>query len=327
MNIIGHAAILNFFEKVRANQTVAHAYLFVGPDSVGKAPLAARFLNELVDLPLPATAVDPWRNLRTWPDYVSVERESDQKSGKKKKNISVDQIRALRERLGMGSLLSSWKIGVVGEAEALSTEAANALLKTLEEPSGKAILVLLASSAGAVPATIRSRCQIIQFRLVPEREIREGLLALGEETSRAEEFAALAAGRPGRAFRLRASPEEAAAETAAAEAFADLLGAPAWRRIAFAETSAPGKGSAEAVDEALATLRIWEAVLRDALMIASGEPALVRYLPLRNRLAGFAAKKNPVDLARALQAAAAARAAIRDNVPPRLALEHLLLAA
>lgn len=325
MQIIGHSAVLRFLQTVREKGTVAHAYLFVGPTSVGKTAVASSFLSGLVGLEASADGADPWKTLRTWPDFSLVEREEDEKTGKRKKMISVDQVRAMRERLGMGSFLESWKIGVVADAETLSTEAANAFLKTLEEPSGKTVLVLIASSLGAVPATVRSRCQPVRFNLVPERDIRDGLVERGLEADRAETLAGIAAGRPGVAITLAAEGGALDAETVAAEAFASTLGSPVWRRIAFAEESAPGKSSNDAPGEAAATLKIWEAVLRDALVLSAGEPALVRWMPLRDRIAAWAGKKSPADVARALRALAEARAAVRENVSPRSALEHVLL--
>lgn len=325
MEIIGHSAALKFLETVREKGTVAHAYLFVGPASVGKTAVASRFLAELVGAKPAEDPSDPWKALRTWPDFSLVEREEDEKSGKRKKAISVEQVRAMRERLGMGSFLESWKVGVIADADALSTEAANAFLKTLEEPSGKTVLVLIASSLGAVPATIRSRCQPVRFNLVPERETRDGLVARGVPEGRAEELASIVAGRPGVAISLLSDEAAEAAEAAAAEGFASVLGSPVWRRIAFAEGAAPGKSATDAAGEAIATLKVWEAVLRDALVLSAGEPALVRRMALRDRIAAWAAKRSPEQVAASIRAVAGARAAVRENVSPRVALEHALL--
>ncbi|TAL20718.1 hypothetical protein EPN90_00170 [Patescibacteria group bacterium] len=324
--IIGHENIIRFLAQVRTRGTVSHAYLFAGPSSVGKTAVAARFIGELLGISQPAERLsDPFVGLRAYPDLNIIEREDDPKSGKRRKNISIEQIRALRERLGKSSLLSSWKIGLIVEAETLSDEAANALLKTLEEPAGKTVLILLSSSPGILPATVKSRCEFVRFNLVSERSIRDGLIRRGVRADEAAELAGRASGRPGAAVRELQNPEAAQGNQEKALQFVQIFGAPVWRRLRFAEAAAPEKGAIASADAAAATLGVWEAVLHDALVIAAGEPALAHLATFRDRIRTWAEARGPAAVLAALSSLTLARAALAENVPPRLAFEQVLL--
>ncbi len=325
MDIIGHAPVLHFLNTARAREQVSHAYLFVGPLGVGKSTIAAQFVGTVLGQVLAQTPEDPWAGLRSYPDLLLVEREEDGKKEKQKKNISIEQIHDVRERLSRGSFLSSWKIAVITEADTLSIAAANALLKTLEEPSGKTLLILLAEKAGGVPATVRSRCQVIRCGLVQEREIRDGLLQRSATTDQAEEFARRAAGRPGNALRLLADPAHAAEEEERVAAFIAMLGAPVWQRMQFAEKAVPGKDAVDPVLETGTLLRLWENVLRDGMMVAAGEPGLAHWFSFRDRIAQWASKKTVAGIVQSLHAVRESRAALRENVAPRLVLEHVVL--
>ena len=325
MEVIGHRHVRHFLEEVIKRETVSHAYVFSGPRHVGKTTVAANFLGSLVTTDVMQKTDDPWQLLLRYPDFFLVEREEDAKTGKQKKNISVEQIRQLRERLSLGSLLASWKIGVIMDAETLSLEAANALLKTIEEPAGKTILLLQTTSLGALPATILSRCQLIRFGLVTEQVILNGLLARGVETPLAEECALRAAGRPGVALALAADHARLVEEQEQAGLFVSMIGSPVWQRIAFAEKVAPKKKTVDAAEEALQTLSVWQQVLRDALMLSAGEPGLVHHMSVRDHLASWVSKKEKKDIVRGLLATQEARLALGENVGPRTALEHVLL--
>lgn len=325
MDVIGHASVLRFLDTARSRERVSHAYLFVGPLSVGKSTVAAQFVSDLLGHPARQTPEDPWAGLRAYPDVLIVEREEDGKKEKQKKNISVEQIQGVRERLSRGSFLASWKVAVITEADTLSLAAANALLKTLEEPTGKTLLLLLAEKIGGVPATVRSRCQLIRFGLVHERDMRDGLLSRGASAEKAEEYARRAAGRPGNALRLLTDPEHATAEEERVAAFVEMLGAPVWQRMLFAEKVVPGKGAVEPMHETGALLRLWENILRDGMMVAAGEPGLVHWFSFRDRLALWANKKTLAGIVQSLTALRESRAALREHVAPRLALEHVLL--
>lgn len=162
------------------------------------------------------------QNLETQPDYLELGRLIDDKTGKRKSNISVRQVRELVERLSMTSFTGGAKVIFIEEAHKLSMGGANALLKTLEEPKGQTLFILRASSIEDLPATVVSRCQLMRFTVVSQSEIVDGLVRAGFTQDDAREAALHSEGRPGLALRyLKDSEYKAQRETdrAQAEAF------------------------------------------------------------------------------------------------------------
>jgi DNA polymerase-3 subunit delta' len=167
----------------------AHAYLFHGPRGVGKRGAAEAFASALL-------GGDPRVARRSHPDLYVVEPLGDQ--------IRIDEIRLLRRDLHMRPFEADRRVYLVLGADTLNPEAADALLKDLEEPPAYVVMVLVADDLGPVPETIRSRCQLVPFRRLSERAVREALTrrapGLAEEEVIA--LARVAAGRLDRAERL-----------------------------------------------------------------------------------------------------------------------------
>jgi DNA polymerase III subunit delta' len=151
-------------------QRLGHAPLISGPLGVGKRQLGEWLVRRI--LCLAPSGEDPCGSCRSCelidagshPDFFRVEIPED------KKEIPVDSIRDLTASLNLTPSIGSRRVGLIVVAEAMTTAAANALLKTLEEPSSEAWLVLVSHAPGRLPATIRSRCQPLPVR-PPEREM------------------------------------------------------------------------------------------------------------------------------------------------------------
>ena len=167
----------------------AHAYLFHGPRGVGKRRAALAFAGELLG---DARRVERLAH----PDLYVLEPLGEM--------IRIDAIRALRRDLHMRPFEAHRRVYLVFGADELNEDAADALLKDLEEPPPYAVIVLVANDLGPLPETIRSRCQLVPFRRLSERAVREAIAArapgLGEEERVA--LARVAAGRLHRAERL-----------------------------------------------------------------------------------------------------------------------------
>ena len=169
----------------------AHAYLFHGPAGVGKRSAALVFAGELIG--------DPERVVRrTHPDLYVVEPLGDQ--------IRIGDIRALRRDLHLRPFEAERRVYLVFSAEAMNEDAADALLKDLEEPPPYAVIVLVADELGPLPETIRSRCQLVPFRRLSERAVREVVSARAAELELSDNqvtaLARVAGGRLDRAERL-----------------------------------------------------------------------------------------------------------------------------
>ena len=166
MNITWHSEFArSWLGRIEQNR-LPHAVLLAGPVGTGKraaaAWMAALHLDIGSQFDVPQYPVEPLVH----PDYRRIELIED------KKTIGVDQIRELVEGMGLTSYQGSGKVAIIEPANAMTVNAANSLLKTLEEPPGDALLILVADRAGKLPATIFSRCQKIDF-VVPT--VAEGL--------------------------------------------------------------------------------------------------------------------------------------------------------
>lgn len=139
----GQEHILNYLKKSIKKNRVSHAYLFVGPEHSEKKEVALWFAESL-----------GCQN----PDITEISVPEN------KKEISIKQIRELRRYLSLSPHSSPYKVAIIKEVERMTAEAANALLKTLEEPKGDAVLILITNIPSALPDTIISRCEEIKFR-------------------------------------------------------------------------------------------------------------------------------------------------------------------
>ncbi|HYQ92090.1 MAG TPA: DNA polymerase III subunit delta' [Candidatus Competibacteraceae bacterium] len=152
----------------KAADRLPHALLCSGPAGLGKRQFAEYFAQFLFcTVPTPeVSACGICRSCRLFlagnhPDYLRVEPAEEGKP------IKVDQVRELVAFLGYTSQLGGYKIALLTPAERMNLNAANSLLKTLEEPPGNSLLVLLSTAVAQLPATIRSRCQQLRFQLPP----------------------------------------------------------------------------------------------------------------------------------------------------------------
>ena len=211
-------------------QGPAHAYLFHGPPGVGKRATALAFASELL-------GGDPRVERRTHPDLYVLEPLGDQ--------IRIDAIRELRRDLHMRPFEAERRVYLIFGAHLLNDEAADALLKDLEEPPPYAVIVLVADEVGSLPETIRSRCQPVPFRRLSERAVREEVQARAPQLPEEEatSIARVAGGRLDRAQRLL--------DPAAANRRNDLLEV---ARAAYADPEFdPGTASERLMDAARAS--------------------------------------------------------------------------
>jgi len=175
--------------RAALSESPAHAYLFYGPPGVGKRTAALAFAAELIGEKQRVAA-------GIHPDLYLVEPVGDQ--------IRIDEIRALRHDLHLRPFEAERRVYVVFSAETMNEDAADALLKDLEEPPAYAVIVLVADDLGPLAETIRSRCQLVPFTRLSERAIREEVAARAPGLTPEEHtaLARVAAGRLDRVTRL-----------------------------------------------------------------------------------------------------------------------------
>ncbi len=314
--LIGHTKTLAFLARAAAADKLAHAYLFVGPEHVGKMTAALDFASTLLHTATPATH----------PDFTLVERGRDAKTGKLHGTIVLEQIHALTGRLALGAFLTGYKICVIDGAQLLTPEAANALLKTLEEPRPKTILLLLATSDAEILPTIRSRCQVMRFGRVATQEIAAQLARSGTAKEKALLYARLSAGLPGKAISYAEDPKSLDALFSLRDTLLHFPELSVAERFATIEKRIPAKTSfQEAGDRAIAMLDLSAELIRDALLIAAGRSDAITHIDARDSIAVWANAAGTKKLAAAAEEIAETRRLIDANVNPRTALERFVL--
>jgi DNA polymerase III subunit delta' len=201
-DLVGHAAAEAELVRAMGDARMHHAWLFVGPKGVGKATLAWRFARKLLGARGAGLSTDPEdpvaRMVATLahPDLMVIRRPFDPKASKWRSEITVEEARKLEGFFALRPSLGGWRVAIVDAADDLNPNAANALLKTLEEPPERAVILLIAHAPGAVLGTIRSRCRRLALRALSPEETARASPAAGPEA------VALSGGSPGRAAAL-----------------------------------------------------------------------------------------------------------------------------
>lgn len=185
--LFGYEKAQSFLTDSLAKGRLHHALLLEGPLGIGKATLAFHLAGhilrsaELNETPphfyKPDFSLPLWRQIATGthPAILHITRPFDQKTGKFKTAITVEEIRKITHFMSRTAHDSGWRIVIIDPADDMNRNAANALLKTLEEPPAKALFLLVSHAAGRLLPTIRSRCQAMQFQPLSNDHIIKAL--------------------------------------------------------------------------------------------------------------------------------------------------------
>lgn len=210
--LFGHDAALAEAERALSGGRMHHAWMITGPKGVGKASFAYRLARRLLGAApsgeggLASAPDDPaCRRIEalSHPDFLLIRRPFNDKTGKLKGEIPVEEARRAPEFFSKSASGKGWRVCIVDSADELNTNSANALLKTLEEPPQRGLLILIVNTPGRLLPTIRSRCRRLVLRPPPVEATTDWLVSRhGLDADAAHRAAALAHGAPGRALAL-----------------------------------------------------------------------------------------------------------------------------
>lgn len=204
-DFVGNAATIKYLEQAVAGDNLTHAYLFCGPESVGKTKVGVYFARLLLcegDNPLICTDCPSCKLFTSGnhPDFFHFDQEA----------VLVDEIRELVSSLDLRSYRGRGKVVLISHAERLTNQALNSFLKTLEEPTSQTTIILTTENKKNLLPTIVSRARMVNFGLSDNKQVFELLNGeLGVKKDEAAKIVKLAAGRVGVAVRLAANPEQA----------------------------------------------------------------------------------------------------------------------
>ncbi len=306
--IIGHQPIKEVFRLQLANNTLAHAYCFVGPKGVGKRT----FVRELVE----AITRTPLENA---PDVFFIRRVYSEKKERLEYSIGVDQMREVNQLIRNSSFSKNTKCIVIEEAQTMTEEAQSAFLKMLEEPPSDTVMILLADSLSGMLPTILSRSNVMRFTRVPRETICEALKARQVSKDLAHALAGFADGCPGIALNALARKEEWRDEVARAVTF---FSKPLHDQFALIDQVVKQKSR----EETEVFIRLLRVVAHD-LLLQKGDLGHLRAIDLD--AFESATKNNPSSLSTlvtALGILGESQTAVRGNIAPALALEQFALA-
>ncbi|KAF0187349.1 MAG: DNA polymerase III subunit delta' [Hyphomonadaceae bacterium] len=210
--LTGHEAAEAALADAFVGARMHHAWMLAGPKGVGKATLAYRFARRVLGAlptgprPLDVSPEDPVARRiasRSHGDIFVLRRGLNDR-GKPRGEITVEEARGLVSFFSLKPSEGGWRVAIIDAVDELNRNAANAILKTLEEPPPKTVLLLVCNSPGSTLATIRSRCRRLDLRPLTDTDVRSSVAALG--SGKVDEAAVrFAGGRPGRAIALAAA--------------------------------------------------------------------------------------------------------------------------
>ena len=320
--ILGHEWAVRLLSEHLQQGRLKHAYLFTGPPGIGRRTLALRLAQAINCLqpPEPSTPCLTCRSCRQFaamkhPDLLIT--QADQVGGV----LKVDQIRALQSRLALAPYEARYKIALLLRFEEAHASAANALLKTLEEPPERVVMLLTAQSSESLLPTIASRCEVIRLRPLPFAQVAAGLQAGWDvPAEQAHLLGHISNGRPGLAIQLTQHTELLEQRQTWLDDLHELLSSNRLARFAYAESITKDKHFPLAD-----LLQTWLSYWRDILLRSTGAETPLANIDRQEEIEQLASRLSMKTARATIQAAERTLQLLDKNVNARLAMEVFLL--
>ncbi|MFA6918738.1 MAG: DNA polymerase III subunit delta' C-terminal domain-containing protein [Patescibacteria group bacterium] len=331
-DICGQEKATSFLQSAIKNEMLSHAYLFYGPQGVGKYKLAQEFAKSImcagIDHDRPCGKCFSCKQMvrGSHLDFFLVERLADEKKGKLKKDIVIDQIRDLKSRLQQGTLLNSYKVAIIPEAQHLNGPSFSGLLKILEEPAQKNIIILITDDISKMPRTIISRSQTIKFGSVAHHKIEEYLVGKNINFDESKLLSKIACGRPGKALSLAHNSVAREKYFTSVNLFFDLWRANLSSRFNligdFVDFESDYESNKPSFDNLLEN---WQSVIRDILLCQNNATQLVSNFQSLEQIEKLGAIVASSKLENILSYIGQARKYLGQNINNKLIIENLII--
>jgi DNA polymerase-3 subunit delta' len=313
-------------ERALAREQISHAYLFTGPEGVGKTTMALAFAQALFCPRRAPGAVEPCgeciacRKVASGahPDLLVIE---PLKEGSKEKFwITIEQLREAERLVALAPYEGERRVVIIPRMRRIQEKTVNTLLKTLEEPPPSVTLILIATEPGEVLPTILSRCQLVPFPpIAPEAMVQALRAHWSVSEAEATRLAGLACGSLGWAVRAHQDPEAVNEREDTLNRIASLATRPMDERLRLAAALGPDNASARR------TLDLWTVWWRDVMLAASGASRLLTSGEARATAERVGPAIGPERARAFLSALLEAARTLDVNANPRLLLENLAL--
>lgn len=315
-DILGHERITEVLQRSLQTGKTAHSYLFEGVSGCGRMKTAMALVQAVFCTNRNSDACGTCPSCRkvsggSHADIHMVAPLPD------KRDISIEQLRDMQRTLSLRPYEAPRKTCIIEPAERMSVNAANSLLKTLEEPPGNALIILLTENAGMLLSTIRSRCQLVRFAPLSPEHVMTLLERGGMDAETAAILAPMSGGSMQRALEL-----DNEALTAKREAVITRLGQMNINRIASVFDAAEALSGNR--DETLEILDLLISFYRDALHLAAGNIEIVNRTA-RPAIEAIAARRPLPRTLELLEKICQTRRDVQRNANPKLALDHLFM--
>jgi DNA polymerase-3 subunit delta' len=319
--MIGHDWAVNLLAEHVAKGRERHAYLFTGPSGVGRRTLALRFAQALncqksTTHGQPCHLCSNCKRIEQMqhPDLTIVQAQHEGET------LKIDQVRELQHTLSLAPYEARYRVALILRFEEANTSAANAMLKTLEEPPARVVVILTARSGESLLPTIVSRCEVLRLRSLALDETAIGLQTIrGVPQELSEKLAHISDGRPGYAIRLYEQPKLLDKRQTSLDELIHLLATSRRERFAFARRATEDKEGLRG------ELQVWMTFWRDVLICATGVNRSITNLDYSNQIQRLATITDISDSQIQVSAVERTMQQIDRNVNARLALEILLM--
>ncbi len=324
---IGNKHVTNFLANSIINKRLAQVYIFSGISNVGKARTGIHLAKILLCQSFDAqkscnncnSCLKFEKNIKNHSDLFILKKEVD------KKNISTEQVREFIRNLRMSSFADGYKIGIIKSAHHLNINGFNALLKTLEEPQKKVIIILTTSDIDIIPKTIQSRAQNLIFKSIHQNLIHDLLINKHNcEKAEAKNISKMCLGRPAIAIKLLENKEYYSKYLDNINAFLDFNTKNLEHKFSFIDKIISKKQTAqESANIIFKLIEAWQTLVRDCLLINYSQRNFVQHSLIINELELVQKKRSVNELLNLNNTLKKAKKYLVSNVSPRNILEYI----